>query len=496
MIALLSNEKQHHNIKTSKHQNIETSKHRNIKNMKHNKIFLSFAIFLFLGLQSQGSNFLYYKLKGSKDKQAVLFSIRGSVTKPIDTALRQQSGGYAFFDIDKYPAGMYVVRFNDSIYTELIINNEDIDIEADVNNILMTMQVKRSVENAILFSYWQYAIYIKDSINKLNFKRQKVLKKNRGYENEQSQNLSLRIYKMNNKLYEYIEKQHELYPKALAPKLLLAYQLPSYQRYLEEKGNRPYADEREFYRIHFFDNIDFSDARLLNTKIIYVSISDYLKNFGTPASTANYKAIIDKVMTLASANEQVYHYCLDLFIRNFDNTIWEDVFVYLIDKYYRNSYVENPSEAVYYFKKAEAIKKLKPGKKFPDFILPDTSGVLVDLYKIKAKAKIVLFYASDCPHCEEAMPSLKEIYSAYKNLGLEMIGVAVDDDAKLWKNHIRSDSLPWISVSDLKGMASPVVSRYNIWMTPTIFILDKKNTIVSKPKGTADIHTALIKLLY
>jgi peroxiredoxin len=461
------------------------------------KLLVIIAIFIMsAGVKALASNFLYYKLHGCKSKTAVLYGIRGNETKAVDTARIQQSGGFAFTGIERYPAGMYVVRFNDSIYTEIIINGEDIVLEADVGNILMTMEVKRSRENQILFTYWQYAIYIKDSVNTLSLMRQKVIQKNRGMENAKSQMLDMKIFKMNEKLYKFIREQHTLYPEALAPKLLLAYQIPSYKHYLAEEGNEPYASEMEYYKIHFFDNIDFSDARLLNSKIIYVSISDYLKNFGSPASTANYEAIIDKVMTLASANDEVYHYCLDLFLRNFDNTIWEDVFVYIVDKYYRNSYVESPQTAAYYFNKAERIKKLKPGKKAPDFVLPDTTGNLVQLYKTKAKAKILVFYASDCPHCEEAMPSLKEIYNQYKDLGVVIIGIALDDDAALWKNHIRKDSLPWISVSDLKGMVSPVVDSYNIWMTPTIFILDKNNVIMKKPKGTTDIHTTLIQLIY
>ena len=461
------------------------------------KFLLLLIFFLSFFIQnSNASNYLYYKLIGCESNYAVLFNIRGNESHAIDTAYKQQSGGFAFTNIEKYPAGMYVVQFNDSVYTELIFNGEDIVLEANIDNILMTMNVKKSQENLILFTYWQYAIYVKDSINKLSLKRQRLLQKNYGIENEVTAKLNLKIYEMNEKLYTYIREQRTLYSEAFAPVLLLSYQIPSYQRYLSFEDNNPYPSEKEFYQYHFFDNVDFSDARLLNTKVIYVSISDYLNNFGTPASTSNYNRIIDLVMKLASENDEVYYYCMNLFIQNFDNTIWEDVFVHIIDKYYRNSYVPDPTVAMYYFNKAEAIKKLKPGKKAPNFTLQDTSGNNVSLYDIKAKAKILVFYSSDCPHCEEAMPELKNIYKQYKNSGVEVIAVAIDDDASVWKNHIRKDSLIWINLSDLKGMSSPIISQYNIWMTPTIFILDKKNIIMNKPKGSTDIHTTLVQLIY
>lgn len=463
--------------------------------MKKYFLLAVFSLF-FLASKALASNYLYYKLIGCKSNYALLYNIRGSQSVVLDTAYKQQSGGYAFTSIENYPAGMYAIQFNDSVYTEVILNREDVVLEANIDNILMTMNVKKSQENAILFSYWQYAIYVKDSVNKLTLKRQKLLQKNYGIENDITAKLKLNIYKMNQKLYTYIKEQHSLYPKALAPVLLLSYQIPSYERYLSDKDNVPYASEKEFYIHHFFDNIDFSDARLLNSKVIYVSISDYMNNFGTPSSTANYNQIIDRVMTLAAANEEVYHFCLNLFIQNFDNTIWEDVFVHIVDKYYRNSYVQDPSVATYYFSKAEAIKRLKVGKKAPNIILPDTSGKMISLYDIKAKAKMLVFYSSDCPHCEEAMPELKKIYNQYKNSGVEVVAIAIDDDASTWKKYIRTDSLQWINLSDLKGMSSPIVSLYNIYMTPTIIILDKKNIIMQKPKGSADIHATLVQLIY
>jgi len=180
--------------------------------MKNIFLFV-FIIFILIFKEGIASNYLYYKLIGCESKYAVLYNIRGSESAAIDTAFKQQSGGYAFTNIDKYPPGMYAVKFNDSVYTELIFNKEDIVLEANIGNILMTMNVKQSQENAILFTYWQYAIYIKDSINKLTLTRQKILQKNYGIENAASAKLNENIYKMNEKLYTYIREQHSLHPK-------------------------------------------------------------------------------------------------------------------------------------------------------------------------------------------------------------------------------------------------------------------------------------------
>lgn len=460
------------------------------------KLIVVIFLFGFLSLDAQIGSYLFYKLKGIKDKEAVLYSVRGNEVKPIDTAQIQQNGAFVFTNIDQYPAGMYSVRFNDSVFTEVIFNKETIVLEANYENVLMTMDVKKSLENKILFGYWKYAIEVKDSINQYSLRRQKIMQKSGGVENKQSLKLQSKINRLDLQIYKYIEDLKKAYPTAFAPNLLLSYQIPTYKRFLSFKDNNPYASEMEFYWNHFFDNIDFSDARFLNTKVLWVSISDYMKNFGTPASTANYIKIVDKVMSLAYANTEVYNYCMFLFVQNFDNTVWEDVFVHIVKKYMNNSYAVNPSVTAYYLAKAERILNLKPGKKAPNIIAQNLNGEMVNLYDIKAKAKVIIFYSSDCPHCQEAMPDFKKLYAQYKDQDVAFIGFAIDEGFDLWKKDIAKNNLEWTSLTDGKGLSSPVVEAYNIWMTPTIYILSKDNVIMKKPRSTDEVHATLLQLIY
>ena len=439
------------------------------------------------------SHYCYYKLHNYSGSRAILYALRGSQTIPLDTA-RVQLNAFVFTDIQNYPVGMYRIKFDDSLFTEVIFNNEDVVIEADASSILMSLVVKKSEENRLLFNYWRYALKVRDSIAAVEFQKNKLLKSGR-YTAAQEKAFNDKIEQLNDNLYNYIEDKAEEYPDLFAPVVLRSYLIPSYAHYLREKGNQPYPSEKLYYLYHFFDNIDFSDARLLNTRIIYTAISDYMATFAKPAKTAVYEDIIDRVMGLAKSNEAVYQYCVNLFISAFENTIWEDVFVYVVDKYYLTSYAYNPAQAEYYKKKVATIKSLKPGKPIPDISLPDTSGNYHSLYGVKAKAKMLLIYSSDCSHCRELMPDIQEIYDAYKQDGFEIYAIAIDDSAAVWKEEIRKEGYNWISVSDLKGLESPVLDKYNVWMTPTMFIMDEKNIIMNKPRGVEDIHATLLQLL-
>jgi len=464
--------------------------------MKKIKLLFSLLVFsqlLFAQEYAPVSHYCYYRLENYSGSRAILYALRGSKVIPLDTA-RVQLNAFVFSNIERYPVGMYRIKFDDTLFTELIFNDEDVVIEADARSILTSMKVKKSEENGLLFSYWDYALKVRDSIASVGFEKDKMYKTGR-YSAKQLEIFDKRIEQLNDNLYNYIENIAETYPNLFAPVILRSYLIPSYQRYLKDKENQPYPSEKVFYLYHFFDNIDFSDARLLNTRIIYTAISDYMQTFAKPAKTSVYRDIIDRIMGLAKSNEAVYQYCVNLFIQAFENSIWEEVFVYVIDNYYLNSYAYNPQQAEYYKKKVATIKSLRVGKKIPDVTLPDTNRVEQSLYGVKAKAKMLLIYSSDCPHCQEVLPDIQEIYEAYHKSGFEIYAIAIDDSLNLWLGEIRKEKYPWVSVSDLKGLTSPVLDKYNVWMTPTMFMLDKNNIIVNKPRGVEDIHATLLQLL-
>ncbi len=460
------------------------------------KIFLVLIlVFGFSTFINAQNNNLFFNIKGFYGDKAVLFSINGDNMQPIDTAYKQSTGSFVFFNIDILPTGVYSIYFNDSLYSEVIINKEEIVIRANANNLLASMDVRKSIENKILFDYWKYAMLVKDSIVYLEYQIRKIEQKTYDSNHPDIKKIENRINTFNKNIENYIYSQGKKYPDKFAPVLLEAYLVPDMENYNKANPKKKYDDEDVFLREHFFDNINFGDERFLQTKVLYTSINDYIQTYGAPASTVNYNYVIDKVMAMAVGNNKVYEYCLDLFIQTFEPSVYENVLVHLIDDYYIPYYTLSGVSTVYYSHLSERIKALKPGKKSPNFVLSDPSGVEYNLYKTKGKAKMIVFYSSDCQHCADALPSLLEIAEMYKSQGLVSFGVAIDDDEKIWKKEINKFSMKWISVSDLKGLSSPLVDLFNINSTPFILLLNEDNIIMKKPMEINDIHSTLVQLL-
>lgn len=131
-----------------------------------------------------------------------------------------------------------------------------------------------------------------------------------------------------------------------------------------------------------------------------------------------------------------------------------------------------------------AKENIQVGKKAPDFKMVGTKAK--SLYKIKADQKLLVFWASWCPHCMKEMPFVQEFYADFKKKGGEIIAISLDIDEKQYKNAIKDFS--FINYSDLMKWDSPISRQYGINGTPTMILLDKDNKIVKIGSKISDFQ--------
>ena len=72
------------------------------------------------------------------------------------------------------------------------------------------------------------------------------------------------------------------------------------------------------------------------------------------------------------------------------------------------------------------------------------------------------------------------LYRDFKDKGLVIVSVSLDDKKDRWLRAIREDGLPWTHVSSLKGWKCEVAKRYEVDSVPYIWVLDENNRILTK----------------
>jgi peroxiredoxin len=128
------------------------------------------------------------------------------------------------------------------------------------------------------------------------------------------------------------------------------------------------------------------------------------------------------------------------------------------------------------------IKQLiqEKGASFPDITLPNTKNKEVSLSSFDGKFVILSYWASQDLNSRKHNQTLKKIYKKYKNKGLTIYQISVDQDEKLWKKAIEEDQLTWTNVCDVKTGSLTATRIYNIQQVPANYLIDKRGEIVGK----------------
>lgn len=136
-----------------------------------------------------------------------------------------------------------------------------------------------------------------------------------------------------------------------------------------------------------------------------------------------------------------------------------------------------------------------PGDNFPEINLPDMHGKQHSLSALTGKVILLDFWSVNMPDAAIYNAELKEIYNELSQSGFEIYQVSVDTSKPEWITAVQKQRLPWISVSDLKGINGGAPGNYNITKIPSNFIIDREGNIVGKDISGEELRVKIKSLL-
>jgi len=235
------------------------------------------------------------------------------------------------------------------------------------------------------------------------------------------------------------------------------------------------------YFKHFLGNVDYNNENILFHYAFIRGLNQYFNQLYRAYPKEYAQKFIDELLGRMGENEAVNQF-LHSFILNkmLDYKNEEGL------SYYLNNYAEgcsdNASFNVNTKNLIESLKNCTPGKKAAELKYPNAEGKSVSLEETCKKNKItlVMFWRSNCSHCEEFHPKLAEIYKKYHSEGLEIYAISIDKEEAPWKNHLLKHQQPWINVLPPMDKRPYLAKNYPSPSTPTLIALDKDMKVISR----------------
>jgi thiol-disulfide isomerase/thioredoxin len=116
----------------------------------------------------------------------------------------------------------------------------------------------------------------------------------------------------------------------------------------------------------------------------------------------------------------------------------------------------------------------------PHFTVADLSGQEISPATLKGKVALIDFWATWCPPCRKEIPHFNQLYARYREQGLIVIGLALDDKAAEVRTFMRQTPIDYPV-----ALASPELQQQfgGIEVYPTAFLVDREGTVIKKYLG-------------
>ena len=450
-----------------------------------------------------------YKITGTvsglKDSTVMLAYYFGGKQYATDTA-NVVNGKFIFEGDKKLKGGMYLVVLSESRYFDLIISEQHFSFTTKSDDLVGTMTFKNSKENPVFYEYLNFITDMQKEVTPLRKQLETEEGENKKALQEKAAEVDqkVKIYRSNfiiNNSDKFFTKIINATTEPIIP-----------ESPLDSLGNPDKTFPYRFYKKHFWDNIDFSDERMLRTPIFFSKMDQYLDKL-TAKHPDSINASADVLVEYSRANSEIFQYVVSYITSTYERSKimgMDAVFVHMVENYYITKQCDwvDSTQLVKIVDRAQKIAPNLIGRKASEFLdfygrpfMKDTSGVLHTLQEIKADYTVLVFFGPTCGHCKKEMPKIKNDVDSLTSVGYDIktFAVATEFDKKEWKKFINDQETgDWINVADINHdeEGNPVASsdwrdKYDIYSTPVIYLLDKEKKIIAK----RITHTQIVEII-
>ncbi|MEQ1743851.1 MAG: redoxin domain-containing protein [Saprospiraceae bacterium] len=429
-------------------------------------------------------------IEGLQAGTARLVGTYGDQNYIADTTLVDATGHFVLRRERPLQSGFYYFLLPGQKNFSVLIDKEDqfMTLRAKLPDVTGTMQVKGSINTELLYRNSRYQFAQEPELNQLT----QVTRNNTANSPEYKQ-AKVRQNQLLAERKAHLDSIFREHPNAFFTKFKIAGQNPDWPEYRKPNGDLDTLRNLNYYREHFWDGVDFTDNRMLNTPVIFNKLKRYIVEL-TAQNPDSIIKVADPLVQRMMPYPEYFKFMVNWIGLNYENgktkvMDGEAVMVYLIDKYItpENAFWDTPENIGKLRKKIDEMKASLLGRKGPDVRAMDINGQPKSIYEMTAPLVVVFMFSPDCEHCREQAPEIQRIYEKWKNKGVDFYGIAVNTKEEDWRKFVKSSGFTFTNVFDPTNRA--IYAKYFVDITPELYVLNKDRIIVGKNLAAGQLET-------
>jgi thiol-disulfide isomerase/thioredoxin len=270
-------------------------------------------------------------------------------------------------------------------------------------------------------------------------------------------------------------------------------EIPAYKNPVKNAADSAalYKFQFNFYKKHYFDNLDLNDDRFIRSPFLQRKLEKYFEDLVVQESDSISKdadALLAKIKQTDVRKYVIYKIASTYENHNIVGT--DGAFVHIAEKYYLGEPKLWDTTTVRKMKeRLLVIKPLVIGKKIPEMVLTDPNGKRLLLSTVPKDYTVVFIYDPECSHCKEETPKLLQQESFFKEKNIGVFAASIVRDKAMWQKFITEFKIQsWYNGIDVHLNPKSGVEEYytdfkntfDVYATPVIYILDKSKRIIGK----------------
>lgn len=448
------------------------------------QLLLSLAIFTGLTTQAQSAYEISVTIKPINSGYLYLAHYYGSKQMLVDSAIIKNNT--AVFKGDKpLSGGIYLVAYpkKDGYFEMIIDKQQKFSVVADSATIPSSIVFTGSPDNTRFYEYLAFAQQYGKGMQELQEKWKASKTKTDSTTAENA------LRKKSEEMTAFREQFIKQNPTHLISSVFKIFREPQVPESIKDPMAR-----NVYYRSLYWDSVDLTDERLIRTPVFENKINKFFDEI-VPQAPDTLKNEVDELLLRTRANEEMRKYALLYLTDKYINPKYmgqDAVFVHMFTKYFIPGEADkwlNEKTRKFVFDRGYSLMLNVIGEKAANITMLDTTGKTRSLYEVQAPYTIVCFWDPTCGHCQTEVPRLDSLYQKkWKAKGVRMFGVKTDGPQDKWKEFIRKHKLDWTHVYQTEAMKEAEQKSgkpgfrqmYDVYQTPTIFLLDKDKKIIAK----------------